>query len=695
MNLLLCSLLLLGCLASVLGHASERFCVVSDIEKKKCDDVNKVVPALLCVKRDSVKSCLEAIKNGDADSITLDGGDIYEAGLKNYDLHPIIAEDYGVESDTCYYAVALVKKGSGFTFKQLAGKKSCHTGLGKSAGWNIPIGTLVSEGFIQWEGIENEPLEKAVARFFSGSCVPGAKTPELCSQCQGDCSRSHKEPYYDYSGAFQCLKDGKGDVAFVKHLTVPVAEQADYELLCRDGSRKPISDYKSCHLARVPAHAVVSRKDPVLAEKIWHTLEEAQEKFSLFKSDKYGGKDLMFKDSTKKLIRIPEITDSFLYLGAEYMKIVRSLQKEASSSHSLEKVTWCAVGHEEERMCDAWSSNTLDERRDARIACVTGASVDECLRKIMREEADAIAIFGGQVFSAGKCHLVPAMAEQYDKDKCTSQGETEFGFYYAVAVVKKDSGITWETLRGKKSCHTKLGSTGGWNIPMGIILKETKDCNFTKFFSKSCAPGADKSSSLCYLCIGSGKTEVAEDKYKCDPSFNELYYGYPGAFRCMAEGKGDVAFVLHTTIEQNTGGHNTAAWASNLVASDYKLVCPSHPKSSVDVSQYKECHLARVPSPVVMTRPEVRKEVVKILKELLPTSGPTIKEYFKTFQPAGTNNTSLLFSASTQCLQEVPDTQSYKDFLGKTYYDSMTELSTCEPSDLVKACTFHTCQRVD
>lgn len=56
--------------------------------------------------------------------------------------------------------MAVVKKGSNFGIKDLEGKKSCHTGLGKSAGWNIPIGTLLSMGLIKWTGIEDSPVEE-------------------------------------------------------------------------------------------------------------------------------------------------------------------------------------------------------------------------------------------------------------------------------------------------------------------------------------------------------------------------------------------------------------------------------------------------------------------------------------------------------------------------------------------------------
>uniref|UniRef100_A0A0E9W7M3 Transferrin-like domain-containing protein n=1 Tax=Anguilla anguilla TaxID=7936 RepID=A0A0E9W7M3_ANGAN len=64
---------------------------------------------------------------------------------------------------------------------------------------------------------------------------------------------------------------------------------------------------------------------------------------------------------------------------------------------------------------------------------------------------------------------------------------------------------------------------------MGLIHKATNDCEFSSFFSESCAPGADEGSSLCKLCVGKGKDNVGG--VKCRASTEELYYGNSGAFR--------------------------------------------------------------------------------------------------------------------------------------------------------------------
>lgn len=157
---------------------------------------------------------------------------------KEYNLRPIVAEKYS-ETGGTYYAVAVVRKDSSFqSFADLRGAKSCHTGMSRTAGYVAPLYTLIKQGLIK---ADQCPHPKALSEFFTGgSCLPGAKSDtykledaissKLCTLCVGEvdkndqkskCNFDSSEAYSGYTGAFRCLVQGGGDVAFVKHVTVP------------------------------------------------------------------------------------------------------------------------------------------------------------------------------------------------------------------------------------------------------------------------------------------------------------------------------------------------------------------------------------------------------------------------------------------------------------------------------------------
>ncbi|XP_028334748.1 lactotransferrin isoform X4 [Physeter macrocephalus] len=550
MKLFFPPLLSLGALGLCLAFPKKnvRWCTISQPEwlkcrQWKCSMTRLGTPSVTCVRSTSRFECIQAIAAKKADAVTLDGGLVFEAGLDPYKLRPVAAEVYGTEKQpqTQYYAVAVVKKSSNFQLNQLQGRKSCHTGFGRSAGWNIPMGIL--RPFLNWTG-PPEPLQKAVAKFFSASCVPcvdGKEYPNLCQLCTGTggnkCACSSQEPYFGYSGAFKCLQDGAGDVAFVKDSTVfeNLPEKADrdqYELLCPDNTRKPVDAFKECHLAQIPSHAVVARSVDGKEDLIWKLLHKAQEKFG--KSAPQGfqlfgsppeQKDLLFKDSALGFLRIPSKIDSGLYLGFRYLTALQGLRRTAAEVEARRaRVVWCAVGPEEQRKCQQWSLQSSQS-----VACATASTTEDCIALVLKGEADALSLDGGYVYTAGKCGLVPVLAENQKSSKINGSDcvHRPREGYLAVAVVKKaNDELTWNSLRGKKSCHTAVDRTAGWNIPMGLIASQTGSCKFDEFFSQSCAPGADPRSSLCALCVGDD-----QNMDKCVPNSKERYYGYTGAFR--------------------------------------------------------------------------------------------------------------------------------------------------------------------
>ena len=74
-----------------------------------------------------------------------------------------------------YYAVAVVKKSNtGFDIKTLKGKKSCHTGARRTAGWNVPIGFLLRTEIIPALACKDPDNDFiSVSKYFNKSCAPG------------------------------------------------------------------------------------------------------------------------------------------------------------------------------------------------------------------------------------------------------------------------------------------------------------------------------------------------------------------------------------------------------------------------------------------------------------------------------------------------------------------------------------------
>ena len=95
---------------------------------------------------------------------------------KEFGMVPVVGEDYGYNGTLSYYAVAVVKKSNtDIQFDNLKGKKTCHTGAGKTAGWNVPVGTLLAKKYIQLTGDSSCNPYVAAGNYFKESCVPSKK----------------------------------------------------------------------------------------------------------------------------------------------------------------------------------------------------------------------------------------------------------------------------------------------------------------------------------------------------------------------------------------------------------------------------------------------------------------------------------------------------------------------------------------
>uniref|UniRef100_A0A4W3H5B8 Saxiphilin n=1 Tax=Callorhinchus milii TaxID=7868 RepID=A0A4W3H5B8_CALMI len=723
--------LLYFCTESVLQVSAKKFrwCNLSNTEQRKCAELSKALQAvfpptsknsfikLSCIKAYNTKDCIKKIRANKADAISLDAGDVYTA-TKLYDLTVVAKELY--QEGGCLYSVAIVRDES-LDIRRLRGKRSCHNGARRTAGWNIPLGFLLSRNYLPWH--ENQTVTEAVSSFFTASCAPGVGItfPNLCSLCQGQksyirdrnyfCETTDNEPYYGSEGAFSCLEQGRGDVAFLDNTAlanINESEAAKYKLLCTDGTKANLSEFRQCNLGRGPGNAIVTRynyrkitrKFLAVSQHLFGRNGKESSRFQLFSSAGFDGRNLLFQDATTKLQLLTDDADINLILGLDYIALLKGIGHEGSSLENS-VVRWCCISEAEQSKCEEWALNVKSDP----LVCVRVTSMSDCIEMIKRDEVDAASFDATHTYIAGNCGLVPVVTEYYGN--CTTYGGKNGTAHfeakvrppvYAIAVVKKATrNVNIFNLAGRRSCHSHLFSPAGWLLLSKYTIKSdpnaTDICNINKaysnYFWKGCMPGAK--GNLCKVCIGGQQPGTKSSKQRCVANHNELYYGNMGALLCLIgdrTGKsfGDVAFLEHHNLVENIESKNR--WADGWTAEDFELLCPDGQRAPV--TEWHRCNLGSIPANVVMTRPVIATKIYDFLMKSQEHFGADTNSEFQLFQSQKFAKSDLLFKDYTKCLSHATHL-SYTSILGDEFYDLAESIFNCTDSEVLEFCTQDIC----
>ncbi|KAM4588377.1 saxiphilin-like isoform 1-T1 [Odontesthes bonariensis] len=356
----------LGHEGSSLEDSVVRWCCISQAEQKKCEQWALSIKSdpLVCVRAVSMRDCIEKIKRDEVDVVSLDATHSFIAGKCG--LVPVVTEYYAekcvpvegsahLETDVfpTMVGVAVAKRSSRNVFMgNLGGRRSCHSHMYSPAGWLLPY-----QHSLSFDHNSSSPCDpnQVYNRVFWKGCLPGSQG-NLCKVCMGGtgeaatkrCADNHNERYYGNMGALRCLvgdQSGKsyGDVAFLEqhnlHANILSLNStgwaegwtlSDFELLCGDGRRAPLSEWESCNLGVIPPNTVMTR--PVLAARVYDFLMKSQEtlganpdtEFKLFESHQYGESDLLFQDATECLVHTSH-KDYRSILGEEFYTHVETV----------------------------------------------------------------------------------------------------------------------------------------------------------------------------------------------------------------------------------------------------------------------------------------------------------------------------------------------------------------------------------
>ncbi|XP_043699546.1 serotransferrin-like [Telopea speciosissima] len=301
-----------------------------------------------CVKRETTQECLDSVKKGEADLINLDAGMAYIAFLK-YSMKAIANEVYCNHAES-FDAVAVINRKACSerevtSIMDFKGGRSCHGSYSTASGWNYPVNHLK-----ELVGSKEKDVDELVSDFFSSVCAPSEfPGTGICSGCGSENGSCHTNSLYSGdSGAFRCLVEELGDIAFVRgdtallysmegpqNQTWSTKSIRDFMYLCPQDGCQEINGYPgSCSFGTVPANVImasnsISRKKRSVVLK---TLLNVTRGDTLY-TWKNGGGHLL-SSSAQGIYMVNKVTRSYLGVSASISQSIQELNKMVQNSSS-------------------------------------------------------------------------------------------------------------------------------------------------------------------------------------------------------------------------------------------------------------------------------------------------------------------------------------------------------------------------
>lgn len=319
------------------------------------------------------------------------------------------------------------------------------------------------------------------------------------------------------------------------------ADPSLYSYLCLDGHLQPLSNPTPCVWTAQPWAAIAAKREKaqivqLLLEHLDHNDETSWQNALLNILETYHV-------NIKQLDNTIPITD---YLE---QAVGFSSAYSFPSCNPPRAIVYCTTSLLEHTKC-SWLQEVANVYGiEPSLQCIREMSLDRCMENVENRASDAVFVGENERVRAERLHHLKPILYEFAKQKSDR--------YTVVAVVKSNSDIyNFNDLNKKRACFPSYEGAA-YMSALETIRSVTKEEN------ESYSPNELSDFFAEDSCTWAPNAPKCEAKY----------VGDEGALRCLAQNRGDVAFVDMAAFQQFIG-LTAAANGTKPSINDYKLICP-------------------------------------------------------------------------------------------------------------------------